>query len=293
MMIEKAKKRRTLILLILALLGTLLISASLSGLQLHAGLPFPSSDSEANAPEYQKNFYQPEPNFWNVPPYLLKIFPVLILSLLVYAMFRQGEIRGLVFGVLVLSLLIWLIAVVFNWLISVFGGSEKTVGGSSNPPQETTSYSFQQGPIGDAPAIFVWLVIIGLIFLVIAVSYRLYRTSKSTSTKEIIKAEAKKALIELQEGEELSNVVIRCYLQMAQAIKTERGIERDDSMTTQEFERVLVTHNFPEKAIHDLTTLFEKVRYGRKPIDSNDEHTAVDCLKAITGNLGGIGDGTW
>lgn len=288
-----ATRKRALVLLLLALLGTLLISASLSSLQLQAGLPFPGSQNETNGSEYQKDFYQFEPVFGPAPPDFLKILPLLLFSVCVYLMFRQRGVRRVVFGVLALCLFIWFIAIVFNWLIAVVFGGKQTMGAVSIPPQETPSYAFQVEPIGDAPAAFVWLVILGLVVLVVAIGFWLYlTTSKDMPTKDLIKAEASQALKEIREGSELSNVVIRCYMQMVDTLKTEGGIEREDTVTTQEFEKVLISYGFPERAVTCLTTLFEKVRYGNKVIDSKDELAAVDCLTAIRGSLDERGDWT-
>lgn len=287
MIIAKAIRRRTLILLLLVLLGALLISMSLSGLQLHAGLPFPGSRNEIDVSELPEGFYPFEPFVESQAPGWLKIFPLLLLSICIYLMVKEDGIRRSVFGVLALSLFIWLIAVIFNWLIGGVLDGKQTVDGISVPPQEAPTNTFPVEPIGGAPQTFVWFVIIALVFLFMAVGLWVYLSvSRDVTTKDLIKAEAQNALKEIREGKELSNVVIRCYMQMVHALETERDIKREDSMTTQEFEKLLISYGYPERAVILLTALFEKVRYGNKFIDSQDEIKAVECLTAIIGRVG-------
>jgi hypothetical protein len=283
-------RRKSFFLLLAALLSSLFISVSLSGLQLRAGLPFPGPSGE-DVSEYQTGFYEVEPLLGTASTDFLRVIPLLLIFIFFYLMLRYDGVKQVVFGVSALCMFLWLLAIVLNWLMPIVFGDRKTIGGLSDPPQEIPMNTFQMEPIGNAPTIFIWLVIIGLAFLVVSFGFWLHRTtSKNTSTTDLIRAEAKNALKEIQEGEELSNIVIRCYLQMVYVLETERGIEREDSMTTQEFKRLLISHGFPERAVHRLTTLFEKVRYGNKLIDTNDEITAVDCLTAITGSMSDRGD---
>ena len=291
MKIEITKRRSMLVLLSLALLGSLLISTSLSGLHLQAGLPFPGPNGEVGPSNGQTGFYEVDPISGPASTDFLRIIPFLFLFVFIYLMFRYEGLKRVVFGVLALCLLLWILAVVLNWLMPVDFGNKKIIDDLSVPPQEMPSDIFQIESIGNAPPIFIWLVITGLVLLVFAVGIWLYRTtSKAPSTTDLIKEEARNALKEIQEGKELSNIVIRCYMQMVHVLETERGIEREDSMTTQEFKRLLVSHDFPERAVNRLTSLFEKVRYGNKRIEVNDEVTAVDCLTAITEGINDKGD---
>jgi hypothetical protein len=52
-------------------------------------------------------------------------------------------------------------------------------------------------------------------------------------------------------------------------------------MTTGEFENVLETAGIPHDPIHQLTRLFEAVRYGNWQPNLADEQTALQCLEAI------------
>ena len=82
-------------------------------------------------------------------------------------------------------------------------------------------------------------------------------------------------------GQDLKDVIIKCYRQMSMAVEEDRGIERKDYMTTGEFENLLETVGIPHDPIHHLTQLFEAVRYGNWQPNHADELKAINCLEAI------------
>ncbi|HSM24876.1 MAG TPA: DUF4129 domain-containing protein, partial [Anaerolineaceae bacterium] len=63
--------------------------------------------------------------------------------------------------------------------------------------------------------------------------------------------------------------------------KEEYEIEREHSLTAREFENYLLKKGIPITPIHQITSLFEKVRYGNKPTDLNDERIAIESLSSI------------
>ena len=80
---------------------------------------------------------------------------------------------------------------------------------------------------------------------------------------------------------DLRNVILRCYLRMTRALQEERGIERSQNMTVREFEDWLKYKGFPTVPVRQLTSLFEKVRYGTQPTMKVDEKAAVESLNEI------------
>jgi hypothetical protein len=93
--------------------------------------------------------------------------------------------------------------------------------------------------------------------------------------------EAEKARQALMTGLDLKDVIVKCYRQMSLALEKEQGIERKDSMTTREFESLLEAAGVPHDPIHQLTQLFEAVRYGNWQPNPMDEQKAIHCLEAI------------
>jgi hypothetical protein len=98
---------------------------------------------------------------------------------------------------------------------------------------------------------------------------------------DILELEAEKARQELKTGLGLKDVIIRCYRQMSLALAKEQGIEREDFMTTGEFENLLEATGVPHDPVHQLTQLFEAVRYGNWQSNPIDEQKAIRCLEAI------------
>jgi hypothetical protein len=93
--------------------------------------------------------------------------------------------------------------------------------------------------------------------------------------------EAEQALEALEQGEELRNVVVRCYVEMGRVVNRMRGIKRARTMTPREFEQQLALINLPTEPIAGLTRLFERVRYGTDAVDKAAERQAKECLSAI------------
>jgi hypothetical protein len=68
---------------------------------------------------------------------------------------------------------------------------------------------------------------------------------------------------------------------MSMAVKQGRGIEREDFMTTGEFERVLGAAGIPREPLRQLTRLFDAARYGNWQSNAAEEQRAIQCLEAI------------
>jgi type II secretory pathway pseudopilin PulG len=128
-------------------------------------------------------------------------------------------------------------------------------------------------------SVLVALVVVGFLALVVWLVWRSRR--QQDSTLERIAQEVQFALDELQAGGDLRNVVIRCYSEMVQALREQRGILRNVYLTPREFEDTLHGLGFPPEPVHQLTHLFEAVRYGHKPITRREELVAKDSLTAI------------
>jgi hypothetical protein len=92
---------------------------------------------------------------------------------------------------------------------------------------------------------------------------------------------AQTALDGLRQGRPLADVVMRCYADMEQALRTTQGIERRQAVTVREFERQLLQLGLPAEAVTTLTRLFEAVRYGRYAPQPEDQTLAIDSLTQI------------
>jgi hypothetical protein len=107
---------------------------------------------------------------------------------------------------------------------------------------------------------------------------------------ERLAGEAQQALDSLRGGADVEEVIIRCYLAMSRVLEEERRIQRQDSMTPREFERLLLAKGLPANPVRRLTRLFEDVRYGARPPAAREEDLAVLSLTEIVQHVrGGAG----
>jgi hypothetical protein len=132
------------------------------------------------------------------------------------------------------------------------------------------------------PAPLLWLVGIVLLISSILLAIWIFTPSRrETTTIGLVGLEAEKAWQSLMTGLDLKDVIIKCYRQMSLALEQEQGIEREDFMTTREFENLLEAAGIPHDPIHQLTQLFEAVRYGNWQPNPVDEQKAIQCFQAI------------
>ena len=130
-------------------------------------------------------------------------------------------------------------------------------------------------------------VIVGLSLTVVAVIasflYFLWRRAKKQSQDAlvVVRREAQAALDDIQSGGDLRDAIMRSYLQMVEAIREYRGINRERDMTPHEFEMYLGRRGLPVSPVHQLTQLFETVRYGGVTPGRKEEQAAVTSLRAI------------
>jgi hypothetical protein len=161
------------------------------------------------------------------------------------------------------------------------GGPAYFLNESSNittPP----AFDYPVTPLGQPPQILIQLVIIGIVLGIGLLAFTVVkRWPSSKSIEDELLQEAEQALNALKAGADLRNVILRCYFQMTRSLQEEQGIERDYTMTVQEFERWLGNLGFPSIPLRQLTSLFEKVRYGKQQTSNNDEQIAMDSLNEI------------
>ena len=77
--------------------------------------------------------------------------------------------------------------------------------------------------------------------------------SSELVTAEPDMAEAQAAIDDLESGVDLRNVILRCYCQMEDALKKQKGLKRHKGMTPREFETSLSGFGIPEQPLIILT----------------------------------------
>ena len=261
-----------------ALAALILLSISLSNLQLQTGGPVPGSGSfESNIP----SFTQLTSSAVDVSFLLQGLLALLFLILVIYVSARLivlVDTKKIFQWLLIMTgllILIILFARITPEKPSLLSGDTS---GIATPP----SFNYPISPLGKPPQGLVWLVVIGFIFGMGLLTFRVFKFwPHPIQIKEQLSEEAETAVHAIKIGEDLRSVIIRCYLQMVQTLQEEQGIERSHSMTVREFEDWLGQTGFPSKPVRQLTDLFEVARYDSQPMGRDDETAAVDSLNEL------------
>ncbi|MEN4101013.1 MAG: DUF4129 domain-containing protein [Anaerolineaceae bacterium] len=279
------RKRIILIFYGITLVGVTILAMSISGLEFQPGERFRLPSSQETA-----GHGVPTDSGWiDVALIIARFFlglsvilmPIFIIYLLSSRQGRQELIRLLPWlAVFAAILFIFTRLPLPGWVEEeALGEVGPRLGDEPLPPAPIAEFSM------DTPD---WLIILVAILLsllltgIVAMVY-LNRRKKPDEVRpyERLVIEAEQALGDLYAGRDLRQTIIRCYLEMSLALDQQRGIRRDSDMTTHEFESLLQSKGLPEESIHELTRLFEIVRYGNHPLDQSDEKRAISSLRAV------------
>jgi hypothetical protein len=271
-------KRNALILLGLVMVITVIIATSLSQLEFQPGMPLPRLEGKwvVITPT------EAEPlEAIQISEFFKILFILILTGSMLYVTYKllkgadRRELRTIIKSILVISLVVT--GLIF--LILLLPKSQSIV------PMELPTPTYVPpvtSPLGPVPPLLLWLVGIGLLVASLLIGVWVFASpARRVTTIDIVSLEAEKAWQALKTGLDLKDVIIKCYRQMSLALEKEQGLEREDSMTTREFESLLEAAGVPHAPIHQLTQLFEAVRYGNWQPNPSDEQKAIDCLEAI------------
>jgi hypothetical protein len=272
-----AKKNGVLSILILVALAIIILSASLSSLELRSGRGRPVA-MERQEPETSV-VTSPNPFIRVFIRIILLITGILIpLSIIYHLRSSEGRRRMLILFIIVLS---------FIFLMNHIPWSKFQRQAPKLNMLAPLGDKSQLPPQGDIatpkpPWWLVFIVSLGLSALILGGGLYLWRRFRRRSSPlELVAKEARKTIDELRSGADLKEGVIRCYFEMNKVLKEQQGLKRQQAMTTREFENHLNKIGLPNLHIKRLTRLFEKVRYGAKNLTSVEDREAIACLSAI------------
>jgi hypothetical protein len=146
-------------------------------------------------------------------------------------------------------------------------------------PPEVNFAGSDLGPVDPALINLVWIVSAAAVIL--AGAGLLVWSARRNRPGDPVLREAERAIDALKGGADIRSVIVRCYFQMSQALRRERGIRLEETMTARDFETLLEARGIPRGPVHDLTRLFEEARYGNRKAGLEEEQKAMDCLTAI------------
>jgi hypothetical protein len=185
-----------------------------------------------------------------------------------------------------------LVVLLFYLLISALrgftlqGDSAPIESGMPPPPSPPAGVPFPTFVANPAP----WLVIAisaVLAALLLGALWLLWRRLRPRPDPLAQLAdEARAALAGLEAGSDLTDTVLRCYVEMSRVLSQQRGLDRPRDITPREFEQQLAAAGLRDEHIGQLTRLFERVRYGARQPNEREERAAVACLAAIVQTYG-------
>jgi hypothetical protein len=270
-------KQKALILLGMVMVFTMIIAANLPQLEFQPGMPLPSLQHGKLAVESTK-----EGMFVSISAtkFILVLIALVFTGTTLYSSYQllRGADWKLISDFLRYVLIISVAIGCLVFMVVLLPGSTSFTPMEvpiSTPPPLVTS------PVEAVPPSILWLVGIMLLVISVAVVMWIFKPSPQARPIDLVGLEAEKARQALITGAGLKDVIIHCYIQMSLALKQEQGIERKDYMTTREFENVLESAGMPHAPIHQLTRLFDAVRYGNWQSNAVDEEKAMECLEAI------------
>jgi hypothetical protein len=275
------KKQIATILIAGCILAVLLLASSLQEFQLQPGQPFPVlgenptglvlTETEAVPAAAPKNY----PLLFAIIALILLLLPLRALISAIAGLTRQQIARAIRLFFLVSSVFL-----VFIW--SFYLLITRFVSKTPLQPELPIPPGILTAPLGLPPGWVLWLTVAAILVpLVLLIVWLWYRSRHSGTENDSILNIVENAARSARLGQDIQEVIQACYLQMRGAVQTELKIERDEYMTPAEFETFLVEKGFPSDAVHELTRLFEMVRYGQKISGTADEQAAMACLNAI------------
>lgn len=276
-------KRTLLILLsLLATAAVVILASGLSAVDLDdGGQRLPSLPREGQ----MENGASAPSGFFNVAVRVFfivagAVFPFAVILYVVSSAARKRLLRD------VIALLIVLLPLLLLWRAEP--GTFEAV--TEVQPFQGTVEDLPPTPeVADTPEPRQWLIVLATIVvalvlasLVVGVIWTIWRRRQRPPTSmDRLAQQAEDAIEAIQRGADLGDTVTRCYFEMMQVLKEERGLQRQSAMTPREFEDRLEEAGVPTTQVRRLTRLFEEVRYGDKHLGAEEERQAVVSLTSI------------
>ena len=275
-------KYTTLLLLAGALIATVMLAGGLDDVQMHGGTSL--------QPDFEKDPGLVDFVEFDIPQYILFIIAGIVLVILVIALIfivrSPQDRRRLLTHILIISVL--------GTILFLTQSQEE----EEIPPEETVEAP-QEIPSGDVdipdielseeviedpPQWMTYALIGGVATALMAVLWLIWRgrpIQELDSELARLAREAEEAVAGLQSGDDIRDVIMRCYFGMTAVLRESHRIEREEAMTPREFEQRLLAAGLPDPHIKRLTRLFESVRYSLHTPGKSEEQEAIDCLSAI------------
>jgi hypothetical protein len=233
------------------------------------------------------------PWFWNL---LQVVFWVALLLSLVFSLSTPQMRRDLVNMTLSnsVNILILLLVLIIAGVITLSDEVEE-VGVVPDEEPAGAIIEVELDPVADyletlvetpePPPSLTWLLsllfLAGVLWLVYLLWRRRPRREERPLSFRQLSDRAFAAIAELRQGQQLDDVILRCYQEMSETVARQQHLQRGPGATPREFARTLQRAGLPETAVAQLTSLFEQVRYGGLMPGKREQLQAIDSLEAI------------
>ena len=281
------RKNIVLLVSLLALVLLVLLASGLRGFKLGLGTPFVWENEEGLAVPVQNVDGNSRPSLWERS---ISFFAIGLWIVLFLFLFSPGLRKRLLKLLLNIGLTILVLSYLYeNQIISMpfLGETLENAGGQmESGAGEVISPSTFVPP--DESSALSYVITLGMVFVFAVSAWYLVRIwmrlrAERTTSDPLpnLAAIARASLRDLSDGHDWEGVIQECYVRMSDAVSRNRGIIRQDAMTTGEFARRMEEAGLPAAPVQRLTRLFETVRYGAKKSSPTDINEAVSSLNAV------------
>ena len=163
---------------------------------------------------------------------------------------------------------------------SLFNGDDASSNPASGAANAETFSAPEVSPQWEFWITSVIVIVLGLLAIVFF-NRLVDRWFQPKSSLDELANIARTTLSDLSNTKESRNAIIRCYTRMNATVNKHRGIEREVAMTPSEFAGHLEKQGLPADAVHGLTRVFEKVRYGGQIASTDEIEEAKNHLTCI------------
>lgn len=290
---------RSTILLALSLITITFLTAVLPEAEFHDGIPIAETNYTGEAGAGWIKYFSDFKDSAGLIPKMLSFtgIPVAIFILIIFAvaMVVSDKIRTKVilnllaaFAVALIFYLIFLLSVKEN--AREQGGEMIRTGmGSTMAAEEPVPEIIEEIIEPEIPESLSYLFSIITLLLFLIAALLLFRKIRALRIRkdnnEDLKIITEKALHSFESGDDFPEIILRCYNDMVRHLSKETGIIRAVSMTPGEFQSLLLKEGLPRREIEKLTSLFERVRYGKELLSGQEEKEAEMCLKSVIFSL--------
>jgi hypothetical protein len=276
----KRMNKQALILIIITLTTTILLSGSLSNLNLESEQKYVfSNQKKTSAPlsgAATRDFGQP---LSEIPIWIVLILGGLILLVSFIRLIKEISWKAIAWIILLSGFFSIIIA-----FLKPFFNENRFV-------KIPASSIYQKTPIIDPQFNFIaplWLniLITGLgMMIILIVFWVLIKLKKDQGGQKepfsLIALDAEETANTLLNGGNYRVSIIHCYQKMCETIAIYLNHDRDKSITAREFITFLEEFGLNSEYIRRLTSLFEKARYSESEPMQSDKVEAIICLKHI------------